>query len=77
MLKALDVHANYQPSRRSESWIKIKKCAPADAPCGEPLATLVSPIYSSLSTTTSHPACGCGASGAPAHARACGPLPQC
>ena len=32
MLKALDVGANYQPSRRSESWIKIKKCAPAARP---------------------------------------------
>ena len=29
MLKALDVGASYQPSRRSESWIKVKKCAPA------------------------------------------------
>ena len=27
MLKALDVGAAYQPSRRSESWIKIKRCA--------------------------------------------------
>lgn len=27
MLKALDVGAAYQPSKRSDSWIKIKRCA--------------------------------------------------
>ena len=27
MLKALDIGAGYQPSKRSEAWLKIKKCA--------------------------------------------------
>ncbi len=27
MLKALDVAAGYQPSKRSDSWIKLKRCA--------------------------------------------------
>ena len=31
MLKRLDVGAGYQPSKRTESWIKIKRCAPE--PC--------------------------------------------
>ena len=26
MLKALDVAAGYQPSKRSDSWIKLKRC---------------------------------------------------
>ena len=29
MLKRLDVGAAYQPSKRTESWIKIKRCASA------------------------------------------------
>ena len=29
MLKRLDFGATYQPSKRTESWIKIKRCAPA------------------------------------------------
>ena len=36
MLKALDVGAAYQPSKRSDSWIKIKRCAglaPGSALC--------------------------------------------
>jgi ATP-dependent DNA ligase len=28
MLKRLDVGAAYQPSKRTESWIKIKRCVP-------------------------------------------------
>lgn len=27
MLKRLDAGSTYQPSKRSESWIKIKRCA--------------------------------------------------
>ena len=33
MLKRLDVGASYQPSKRTESWIKIKRCAPRHGQC--------------------------------------------
>ena len=45
MLKALDVGAAYQPSKRSESWIKIKRCtdlAPGSAFCLAQMHTRIS-----------------------------------
>ena len=59
MLKALDgPSAGYQPSRRSESWLKVKKCAHlpliSDAMLLHPCMTVFLGIYPQLAPISEH-----------------------